>query len=181
MMLNKVFSPHHFSGMKFTQTPFVERIKKVAGFTLIELVIVILVVSVLLVAIFKLVNPAKHLGEARNAQRWSDITSIMDAFTRYAVDNNGTYVTSTTSGTTYYIGNTASTSGAMPASCAATTTVDAVDLHWLVSDGYIGDIPDDPNGIDNGSTDYYFYRDDTGKIIIGACDTYNNEIIKIIK
>ncbi len=154
------------------------------GFTLIELVIVVLIIAVLAVATFALIDPAKRIGDARNAQRWSDITSILDAFTKYAVDNSGTYVTSTTSGATYYIGTTASTTGAAPAGCTATSTdagLTHVELHWLVRDGYIGDIPDDPDGPDGGSTDYYFYEDDLGRLIIGACETYDSEVIRLVK
>jgi prepilin-type N-terminal cleavage/methylation domain-containing protein len=144
------------------------------GFTLIELIIVIAIIALLAAATFVAVDPAKRIGEARDAQRWQDITAVADAYMKYVVDNTGSYVTSTTDGTTYWIANAAGQTSA-PSTCAGTSTVPTlfVDLHGLISSGYIGDIPDDPGGTDNGSSDYYFYKDSTGKVIVGACEKYS--------
>ena len=46
------------------------------GFTLIELIIVVAIIALLAAATFVAVNPAKRIGEANDAQRWSDITAI---------------------------------------------------------------------------------------------------------
>jgi prepilin-type N-terminal cleavage/methylation domain-containing protein len=51
----------------------------IKGFTLIELIIVIAVIALLAAATFVAVDPAKRIGMARDAQRWSDITAIADA------------------------------------------------------------------------------------------------------
>ena len=91
------------------------------GFTLIELIIVVAIIALLAAATFVAVNPAKRIGEAQDAQRWSDVTAIADAYMKYAVDNSGSYVTSTTNGATYHIATT--TGGTHSAShCTATTT-----------------------------------------------------------
>ena len=149
------------------------------GFTLIELIIVIAIIALLAAATFVAVDPAKRIGEARDAQRWSDVTAIADAYMKYLVDNTGTPATTTTNGSGYWVANADYTAGGVetaPASCAASTTITsaaAVDLHALVTSGYIGDIPDDPGGTDNDSTDYYFYTDAQGKVIVGSCNKYS--------
>jgi len=146
---------------------------KKQGFTLIELIIVIAIIALLAAATFVAVDPAKRIGNANDAQRWQDITAIADAYYAYLVDNNGSYVTSTTDGDTYWIATTVNaTSGG--GDCPASTTIsNFVNLDGLVTAGYIGQIPDDPLGADNDSTDYYFYKDSTGAIIIGACEKYS--------
>ena len=67
---------------------------KQSGFTLIELIIVIAIIALLAAATFVAVNPAKRIGDANNAQRWSDVTAVADAWMKYVVDNNGTNATS---------------------------------------------------------------------------------------
>jgi len=127
-------------------------------------------------ATFVAVDPAKRIGEARDAQRWQDITAIADAYMTYVVDNNGSYVTSTTNGVTYWVSAAAYNAGGVETAptCTASTGISAaVDLHGLVAAGYIGDIPDDPGGADNDGTDYYFYKDGNGKVIVGACEKYS--------
>jgi prepilin-type N-terminal cleavage/methylation domain-containing protein len=145
------------------------------GFTLIELIIVIAIIALLAAATFVAVDPAKRIGKANDAQRWADITAIADAYYKYAVDNNGVYVSSTiTSGTTYWIA-TQDDPTTSQASCPGTSTVisNYVNLNSLITGGYIGQIPDDPLGADNHGTDYYFYNDAAGVVIIGACNKYS--------
>lgn len=163
-------------------------IKKLSkGFTLIELIIVIAVIALLAAATFVAINPAKRVGDANNARRWSDITAIADAYQAYVADNSGTAATSTTAGVTYSIATT--TGGTDFATCAASTgnphtTTALVDLSALVTAGYIGQIPLDPNFLystDVRNTGYYFIRESTGKLTIGACDTYNTTNIEVVR
>ncbi len=145
------------------------------GFTLIELIIVVAIIALLAAATFVAVNPAKRIGEAQDAQRWSDVTAIADAYMKYAVDNSGSYVTSTTNGATYHIATT--TGGTHSAShCTATTTTNLVSIAGLITGGYIGVGPTDPThayGTEGYHTQYYLYKDANGKVIIGACEKYS--------
>lgn len=162
--------------------------KKLQGFTLIELIIVIAVIALLAAATFVAINPAKRVGDANNARRWSDITAIADAYNAYLVDNAGTHPTTTpapTSGVTYAIATT--TGGTFGTNTCTggnpTTTTALIDVSALVTGGYIGAIPKDPSYVDSAypKTGYYFYRESSGKMIVGSCDSYNTQNIEVVR
>lgn len=147
-----------------------------AGFTLIELIIVIAVIALLAAAVFVAVDPAQRIGEARDAQRWQDVTAIADGIMKYIADNNGSFPTSTASfvaGTNYAIlvnGARALTT----ATCSNDTSVSAtmgVDLGTNLVTTYLATIPVDPGGTQNSgmNSHYYFSRASTGRVTVGAC------------
>ena len=159
------------------------------GFTLVELIIVIAIIALLAAATFVAVDPVKRLGDARNAQRWADITAIADSYQLYRTDNSTRTPFTHGAQHTGHYGITfeidASTGGSYGSdTCTATDTTAMVNLWGLVTSSpsaYIGDIPDDPQGPEVGASDYYFYEDSTGVVIIGACETYNSETIRVIR
>ncbi|MBT4209743.1 MAG: prepilin-type N-terminal cleavage/methylation domain-containing protein [Candidatus Komeilibacteria bacterium] len=159
---------------------------KQKGFTLIELIIVIAIIALLAAATFVAVNPAKRIGDANNAQRWSDVTAIADAWSTYVADNTGTLATTSyfQDGVTYEIlvyGDTTGVAGS--ASCTATTGVSSVvRLDNLVDSGYIGTLPYDPGTSSGSYTDYYLYTNTTtGQLIVGACESYDSATIEVIR
>ena len=60
-----------------------------AGFTLIEILIVIGIIAILAAIVLVAVNPAKQFAKANNAQRASNINAILNAVGQYSVDNKG--------------------------------------------------------------------------------------------
>ena len=60
-----------------------------AGFTLIEILIVIGIIAILAAIVLVAVNPAKQFAKANNAQRASNINAILNAVGQYTVDNKG--------------------------------------------------------------------------------------------
>ncbi len=143
------------------------------GFTLIELIIVIAVISLLAAATFVAVDPAKRIGMARDAQRWADITAIADAISTYVADNSGTYPTSTVTNGLYYLIMASSTTGASGFTCQnVAEEAMGVQLDSKLIPTYLPTMPLDPGGTTiygTVGTGYYFSKNAAGRTIIGAC------------
>lgn len=158
------------------------------GFTLVELIIVVAIIALLAAATFVAINPAKRIGEANDAQRWSDITAIADAWVTYAADNSGSNVTSSpaciTGNINCQIANYggATSSATSDAGCAS-TTYGTIWLDPLVDNGYLGSIPADPKSTTDTatSTGYFFHKDANGAIYVGACDKYQTATIQVVR
>lgn len=123
------------------------------GFTLIELLLVIGIIAILASIVIVAINPTKQLGDARDAQRRSDVNSILNAVYQYAIDNNGSMPSGIPTGTGTEI-------------CTATGGEGCVDLRDLIGD-YLVDIPADPQAAP-GSTDYFIYKDAGGRVTVSA-------------
>lgn len=154
------------------------------GFTLIELIIVIAVIALLAASVFVAVDPAKRIGQARDAQRWSDVVAISDAIQQYIADNGGTFPTSTAdlvarlgyNNYAYLLGVGTNDDGVSFDSdfCPNQQTVEpstGVSLSNLVPT-YLPTLPVDPGGpTNNGVTiGYYFLLSSSGRVTIGACE-----------
>ena len=153
------------------------------GFTLLELIIVITIIALLAAATFVAVDPAKRIGQANNAQRWSDVTAILNAILTYVVDNSGTYPGSGWTNNQLYVLGTTSEGCDVTSLCTATNTAQASCLN-LASDlipTFLATIPQDPllNGNSASHTDYYIYQTTGGRVTVGACERYNNEKIEV--
>ena len=145
---------------------------KTFGFTLIELIIVVAIIALLAAATFVAIDPAKRIGEAQNAQRWSDITAILSAIMTYIVDNNGNFPTNITADGTFGIG-----SGGACDACVATTITAAAckDIKTDLLETYLATIPVDPaSGLNYDNSGYYYMRSASGRITVGACTVYGS-------
>ena len=129
------------------------------GFTLIELLLVIGIIAILAAIVIVAINPTKQLGNARDAQRRSDVNTILNAVYQYAIDNNGVlpgYLTGATIGANYSICSCNTTT------CAARTGAGScglpgntmVNLRQLTG-SYVVSIPKDPQGAAAASGTYY--------------------------
>ena len=59
------------------------------GFTLIEILIVIGIISILATIVIVAINPARQFAQARNTQRLSNINAILNSIGQYMADNKG--------------------------------------------------------------------------------------------
>lgn len=158
-----------------------------------ELIIVVAIIALLAAATFVAVNPAKRIGNAQNAQRWSDITAIADAWTNYVADNNGSTPTSSADcisrNEPCMIANYGGTD--LDTGCAATTITAGTSggriwLDPLVSSGYVGKIPHDPKSTSATATSTGYYMayqlaTSSGILVVGSCETYNSQTIRVIR
>ena len=108
--------------------------RKQTGFTIVELLIVIVVIAIL--AAITIVAYTGIQERARDSQRLSDIKAIEKALRLYAADNNDQFPTESSGAN----GNVGEGAG-----------VDSILASYMVS------VPHDPAGPGNGS--YYYYYD----------------------
>lgn len=74
------------------------------GFTLIEVLLVIVIVAILAAIVIVAVNPARQIAQTNNTQRGNDVKAILDAVHQYGIDNRGTLPAAIT-GTATVIGS----------------------------------------------------------------------------
>lgn len=164
------------------------------GFTLIELLIVIGVLGILAGIILVAVDPAKRLQQARDARRFSEVNSLLNAILNYTVDNKGNLPGAGASGTTTPVAGTVYQLGAVSdgnelncnevcADAPSTPETTCLDLaaNTAFVDEYIAEIAVDPaDGVyTTGRTGYYLTRSTNGRIEVGSCNAEIETSIKI--
>lgn len=118
------------------------KIQPEKGFTLIEVLVVIALIGFLAAITIIAINPAQNFRDARNTQRRSDVTQILNAITQY----------------TSVSGNTLAAFGTIP-NCTPGPAEDIgtdtgnINLSSLIPT-YIVAIPRDPNGGTDLDTGY---------------------------
>ena len=103
-----------------------------SGFTLIEILLVVAIIAILAGIVIIAINPNKQLGDSRNAQRSSDVTTILNSVYQYAIDNGDIPSAITTTATEICATGAASCTG-------------LIDLTVLTTSGeYLTSMPEDP-------------------------------------
>jgi prepilin-type N-terminal cleavage/methylation domain-containing protein len=104
-----------------------------AGFTLLEVLLVVAIIAILAGIVIIAINPSKNLADTRNAQRQQDVATILDAVYQYALDNNGV------------IPATITTTPTEMCKTGAGSCTSLIDLTSVTTSGkYIASLPIDP-------------------------------------
>ncbi len=140
------------------------------AFTLIEVLLVIGIIILLAGAIIVAVNPGRQFAKARNTQRKTDTTALLNAIVQVMVDNQGAWK--------------CNSAPELPTATTPIATPGGVDLEPCLVPTYLPRIPLDPQqGNYNTATGAYNtgynlrYYPDTGRIEVCAPYAELNEII----
>jgi prepilin-type N-terminal cleavage/methylation domain-containing protein len=162
------------------------------GFTLIELLIVIGILGILAAVVLVAVDPAKRLKQARDARRFAEVNSILNAILNYTVDKKGTLPSTidniATSSQMIGTGNGSICDVNVDDSCYLELGYNAlvtgcVNLTNDLVEEYLAEIPIDSKGNDDESstttydatrTGYYVNKTAAGRIEVGSCVNEDN-------
>lgn len=134
------------------------------GFSLIEILIAITLITMLAAIVIIAVNPGRQFAQGRNTQRWTAVNSILNSVHQNMVDNNGIFDFSGCSATSIL---------------SIATNIDSgtgVDLCGCLVPDYVASMPYDPstgsftdcNAYDSG---YEISQDATSKrVTVSAPD-----------
>lgn len=141
------------------------------GFTLIEILLVIVIIAILAGIVLIAINPGRQVSQANNAQRRSDVNAILNAVHQYTIDNRGSAPTGITSTST-----------------AIGSGVGLVDICSALVPTYIAALPYDPTATGAGytscasyTTGYNIEKDSNNRITVNAPAAELSETISVTR
>lgn len=152
--------------------PFKKIRKNQAGFTLLEVLLVVAIIAILAGIVIFAINPSKNLADSRNSQRKADVNTILSAVYQYSLDNNGTLPASITTTSTEICSTTGST-------CSG-----KVDLGAVTSgEKYLTSIPKDPQCGACGATGtgYNILKSANNRLTVSAPGAESGQTISATK
>jgi type IV pilus assembly protein PilA len=163
--------------MKIQDTRY--KIQTAKGFTLLEVLLVVAIISILAGIVILAINPSKQLGDTRNANRRADVNTILNAVYQYSIDNNGALPgTNNTQADTKITTSPVEVCKSTIANATCHTDGPFVDLSDLTTNGkYLVAIPIDPGGSATSSTKYAVSKDANNRITVAATVTDNSAVI----
>lgn len=142
---------------------------KTNGFTLLEILLVVAAIGILAGIVILAINPNKQLAQTRNAQRQTDVTTILSAVYQYSLDNDGTLPSAITTTPT----EVCKTGG---------TCTGLADLSVLTaSEEYLTAIPTDPTGSSTNGAGYEISRSANNRVTVSAPDAEQSATITVTR
>jgi len=141
------------------------------GFTLVEILLVIVIIAILAAIVIVAINPGRQISQANNTQRSSDVTTILNATHQYGIDSRGVF----------------------PDVIIATPTVvgsgtGQIDICTELVPTYIAAMPFDPTATGAGYTDCATYNtgynisvDTSGRLTVSAPSAELSETISVTR
>lgn len=139
------------------------------GFTLLEVLLVVAVISILAGIVIFALNPAKQLADTRNGQRRVDVNTILNAAYQYAVDTNGTLPSSITTTSTEICRTGGSCTGLIDLSVLST------------NEKYLVSIPVDPTGSSVNGSGYFTHKSVNGRLTVNAPSAEQGATISVTR
>lgn len=140
------------------------------GFTLIEILVVIGIIAVLSAVVLVAINPARQFKLARDSQRVSNVTAILNAVGQNMAEHKGIFDCTTAISTTSK--NISSVVGA-----------GNIDIGECLVPTYISALPFDPNkvgakyvSVNDYDTQYSIFQDSDGRVKISAVGEITTDI-----
>jgi type IV pilus assembly protein PilA len=131
------------------------------GFTLLEILLVVGIIAILAGIVILAINPTKQLGDARNAQRRSDVLTLINAVYQYSLDNDGSLPTT--------LAAELQNDGVCGDVGIDVSLLDGADDLNVASSTYLTDIPFDPtDGTNDGVSGYYVVERTSGRVTVCA-------------
>lgn len=141
------------------------------GFTLVELIIVIVVLAILAALTMNLLRPAQQLENQRNAQRRADLISILNAIKQYSFDNNGSLPSTIMLASDCVNPGMGILAPICKTGVANLTCVvnSSINLQVLTDNSkYLVSIPIDPKNTSQYSTGYNVIKDSNNRVTVCA-------------
>lgn len=143
--------------------------KKAKGFTLLEVLLVVGIIAILAAIVIVAINPKHQLGYTRNAQRWSDTNTILNAVYQYYIEEGK-------------LPEEITDSAKEICKTGASSCTDLIDLSDLTDDEtFIVSIPTDPTGSSTNGAGYEIKKTSHDRLEVSAPDAELSETIKVIK
>jgi prepilin-type N-terminal cleavage/methylation domain-containing protein len=147
------------------------------GFTLLEILLVVAAIAILAGIVILAINPSKQLGETHNAQRRTDVNTILSATYQYSIDNDGSLPSTIPTSSTCAATATNEVCKTDAASCTG-----LVDLSDLTTDEeYIVSVPTDPTGESTNGAGYHIAQSSNGRVTVCAPDAEQGATISVTR